>query len=369
MTCTNNTCECKPKEYHDFRTLSCLAQKTINETCYLDIMCQSGKYLECQNEQCECISSKPTWSPILDQCLGIGSYNDPCVTVNDCDGSKLLVCNSESVSCNCPLNVSENYCDCPKRSIGSEFYWDGKECIEASEFGGSCENSYMCKILTEFTVCNFENCSCLSFQYFNTENKKCEDKLNITQKCDQLDGIFIFLILNSYQIYYFKACRNDKNLICINKKCSCDETKQFWDTSEGICTDLLTYNTGDCKEDSECKSNLICRLSIANSCQCPINININKCDCKREKNDESYWSGFQCIPAKGYNRVCSNSSTSYECRTLTEGTECINGKNGFTCNCKSTQFYNFYSLKCENLINNTTTPCKQLGNNTIRNVI
>jgi hypothetical protein len=201
MICTHNTCECKPKEYHDFQTLSCLAQKSINEKCYLDKMCQSDKYLQCQNEKCECMSSKPTWSPNLDRCLGIGSYNDPCVTVNDCDGSKLLVCNSESVSCNCHRNVSENYCDCPKRSIGSEFYWDGKECIEASGFGESC------------------------------------------------------------------------NVL------------------------------------------------------------------------------------------------SYECKMLTEGTECINGINGFTCNCKSTQFFNFDYLKCENLINNTTTPCKQSGNNSIQNAI
>jgi hypothetical protein len=32
---------------------------------------------------------------------------------------------------------------------------------------------------------------------------------------------------------------------------------------------------------------------------------------------------LDCVPAIGYDRACSDSSANFECKTLTEGTECI----------------------------------------------
>ena len=149
---------------------------------------------------------------------------------------------------------------------------------------------------------------------------------------------------------------------CVDETCKCDEKWQFWDLLKGMCMDYLTYDAGDCKEDSHCEGNLVCRItSSVNSCECPLSVALNKCDCKREIGDEWFWGGSDCVPTTGYDRACLNSSTSYECKTLTEGTECIKVGNSFACKCPPTKYFNFDSFKCEDLIGNTTSPCKQSG--------
>jgi hypothetical protein len=103
-------------------------------------------------------------------------------------------------------------------------------------------------------------------------------------------------------------------------------------------------------------------------CQCLSNeyfdVHTNQCfkiltatDCERvsSKNVEMYWNDSYCVDAIAYNESCTNSSSSYMCRMLTEGTNC----DGLTtkCICDSSKYFNYQNKKCENIlsINGTCT--------------
>lgn len=74
---------------------------------------------------------------------------------------------------------------------------------------------------------------------------------------------------------------------------------------------------------------------------------IGSCDCIRKKGNENYWNGFSCTPAVRFNKPCSNSSTNYMCKTLTEGTICEESGSSVLCRCPQHEFFNETSLKCE----------------------
>lgn len=74
------------------------------------------------------------------------------------------------------------------------------------------------------------------------------------------------------------------------------------------------------------------------------------CDCKREIFNESYWNGSSCQPALKLNSSCTNTSTSYMCQQLTQGTLCndSNGNLVFTCQCPFLKYFDSTSNKCIN---------------------
>jgi hypothetical protein len=143
-------------------------------------------------------------------------------------------------------------------------------------------------------------------------------------------------------------------LKCIDETCKCDGKWQFWDLLKGMCMDYLTYDAGDCKEDSHCEGNLVCRItSSVNSCECPLSVALNKCDCKREIGDEWYWNEEkeECEEAESYLDPCDDS---FMCKILTEGTIC----DSEYCVCPSSQYYNLVNKKCEDKLD-VTKPCNQ----------
>ena len=227
----------------------------------------------------------------------MGTYNDTCTSALQCDQTQNLTCNI--ITNLNPYSLDAGKCDC-KRQVGDEWYWNvnATECEEAESYGEHCDDSFMCQILTEGTECDYSgSCSCPEFQYFNDRNKTCEEKLNRMQNCYQNNGIFSFLILFYFFLKkYLKACRDDFKLMCLNDTCTCDENRQFWDSSKGMCIDYLTYNTGECTNDSDCKGALVCKTNNDNSCECPEKVNISNCDCRREESDEWYWNVSECVP-------------------------------------------------------------------------
>jgi hypothetical protein len=332
MNCTNNgICQCGGNEYHNVSTLSCIAQKTYTESCAVDFNCRVDKYLECRDGSCQCISLFPFWSKRLDKCILPSTYSESCFDTTDCDTSKSLVCNDGSSNCKCPQNVLINACDCP-RNIGNEYYWNGTNCVIAREYSQTCYNAstnYMCKTLTEGTICSglsLFTCKCSTLQYYRISSKKCENKLSINGSCAQAD-----------------ACRSDLGLSCQTSSCNCDTKTQFWNGTR--CITYYTYNSGACSNDNACEGNLICRSS-GTSCNCPTSVNIGNCDCPRIIGNEYYWNGTNCVIARDYSQTCFNSSTNYMCKTLTESTLCI-GSSTFTCKCSPLFYYRTSSKKCE----------------------
>ena len=128
-----------------------------------------------------------------------------------------------------------------------------------------------------------------------------------------------------------------KCLKCSSSACLC-KANQHWD---GVhCSDTLSYNNGICLNDSQCASNLICRLND-NSCSCPTSVPIGYCDCPtRVYGIEYYWNGQTCVEASSYNQTCQNFN--YTCKIQTEQTQCDTVAG--VCNCGPYGLWNF--TKC-----------------------
>jgi hypothetical protein len=196
----------------------------------------------------------------------------------------------------------------------------------------------MCKTLTEGTICSGTttfNCKCPALQYYNNENKRCEDQKSNNISCSEQD-----------------ACRIDLGLSCINNICECDSTTQFW--NETTCINYFTYNTGVCLSDNECNENstgLICKI-IGRSCGCPEQVQDGGyCDCDdRYYGNEHYWNGSKCVKAGIYGDACNSS---YECQQLTLLLTCDNSTRKCICSKSS---YDNSTGKCIAPVTTTLTP-------------
>ena len=333
------TCQCGRNQFHDYSKLTCLPKKNHSEVCETPTSCREDKFLECRFGQCECIADKPMWSPNRDKCINPESYEGRCEYSSDCDPTKSLVCKKDlNENCKCPSELPVDKCDCIRKE-NDENYWNGFSCTPAAGFGKPCSNSltnYMCRTLTEGTICSESGesflCKCPESQFFNISSKKCEEQL--------MEGLTCYADDN---------CRGDLGLFCNISigQCKCDEAMQFnWTNIDNICVSYSLYNQ-PCTSNDTCTGSLYCRPSNSRtSCNCPLNVQINSCDCSRSINNEFYFNGADCVPAKAYNETCGSASKSYMCKTMTEGTVCTATGSTFTCQCPQFQYYNINSRKC-----------------------
>ena len=335
------TCQCPNLKYFNVLNKKCENQIEMNDPCSQIDSCRSDLGLECINGKCNCGPLKPLWDGF--ECVNTLTYNrGPCSSDNECNGN--LICQTNGASCNCPLSVTKSYCDCPIRSVGNEFYWNGFDCVPSNDFGESCTNkNYECKTLTQGTLCTGTpgtyKCSCPQFQYFDLLLNKCTDQLLEGEVCSQLD-----------------ACRNDLGLGCQEDVCVCVEPGQFWNDDE--CRDPYSYAEGPCWNNDQCSGNLICVYGEYTRCNCPINVD-HGCDCPRYYGEESYWNGFDCVPAKEFGEICSET---YECQTQTYfGTECVKDGNStvYRCKCPELYYWNIDYDMCSNQLNEGSS-CSQL---------
>ena len=190
------------------------------------------------------------------------------------------------------------------------------------------------------------------------KDNQCHAKINQNEKCDQDFQCFSPMICdevckcknqNDYhdatdqkctlKSSFGEACKNDlnchddKNLECKNRSCSCNSLNPQWSLSLDKCINPSGY-------DEICDSAKECDIGKFLKC------NSGKCGCWREYNNEYFWDGSLCIPAIEYNKPCIDLSSSFMCKTLTEGTKCL-GSNTFTCTCDSVQYYSLTNKKCE----------------------
>jgi hypothetical protein len=115
------------------------------------------------------------------------NYNLSCTHSVECNNFEGLHCQTTPNKCNCPSTSFIGMCDC-ERDLLNEFFWNGTQCTGASSHGEPCLNvgmDYMCKTLTEGTVCATNStsftCQCISSQYF--DGTKCIDKLSFNGTC------------------------------------------------------------------------------------------------------------------------------------------------------------------------------------------
>ena len=183
-------------------------------------------------------------------------------------------------------------------------------------------------------------CQCGTFQYYDELTSTCKAQMNYSKPCS-ID----------------LSCRVDKHLGCFAGKCQCISSYPMWSSGYDTCIVPLTY-TQTCYLTSDCdtSNDLVCNNGTYN-CSCPINLPTGKCDCLRTNNNEYFWNGSACSPALGYNQSCLDSSTSYMCQTLTQGTIC-SGSTSYYCSCPTKQYFNLIDGQCEYLLLNGD-PCTQ----------
>ena len=151
-------------------------------------------------------------------------------------------------------------------------------------------------------------------------------------------------------------CRVDFYLKCLNGHCQCTSSYPIWSFGYNTCIVPMTY-TGTCFVDSDCDAslNLVCNANGKSNCTCPKAPKASTCDCVRVFGNENYWDGSICKSVQDYNQFCINSSTSYMCKTITEGTYCQGITN--KCKCPTFYYYNNATSSCQKqLLINVTCP-------------
>lgn len=321
---TSFRCVCPQFQFYYTLNNTCQNQLLNNASCFLTSDCRVDLGLSCQSSKCLCDNSTQFWNGSA--CINYFTYADSCCFNYQC--KSILKCNSGAGTCNCPSALSANKCDC-YRAVGNEYYWNGIYCVPTVSFNQSCNNalaSYMCKTLTEGTICNGSSsftCVCPSLQFYYTINNTCQNQLLNNQAC----------LLTT-------DCWVDLGLKCQSGKCLCNNASQFWTGS--TCTNYYTYNNQTCTNASQCADILVCLLS-GTSCSCPTAVTVGKCDCpSRVNGSEYYWNGTKCVPAVAYGGNCTIGA-SYQCQTVTQNTYC--NASGI-CSCNSTAYYVTSWTKC-----------------------
>ena len=187
--------------------------------------------------------------------------------------------------------------------------------------------------------CTNATCQCDIYQYYDASNSSCKPQKNYSQSCTKN--------LN---------CRIDKHLECSGGRCNCVLPYLKWSASYVSCIIPATYSEA-CIVTSDCDTSKALICNSGTNCSCPSNLLSGKCDCpSRAIGAEYFWNGTNCVTAYRNGELCSNSSTSYMCQTLTQGTTC-SGPAPFKCQCSSLQYFNTNNNKCETLlsINGTCT--------------
>lgn len=222
-----------------------------------------------------------------------------------------------------------------KKSCSSSEYLDKDECKPKRHYLESCFSSSQCED-AQALLCVNATCNCLpSFRYYNIEVRKCTNKkqefeicsfsnecLNpmscISKKCQcNTNEYFDEINLNCAKKTLFnnscetsKTCDEALGLSCQNRRCKCQEAKQFWSINSNKCLDKYQYGKIGCMANDQCTSNLICNL-VENNCSCPLKSVPNMCDCERNKDISNYWNGEECVPA---GELLSSCKHDYECR-------------------------------------------------------
>lgn len=187
MICIGNLCQCDiykkfsnvymdciyyacPPTYY-LSANQCFNQSLVNTSCSLNENCREDLGLSCQNNLCQCDLSTQFWSATLMSCSDYLIYNQSCLSTTECRQDKGLICNPSSVSapCNCPVQSRAKMCDC-SRVNGSEYYWNGTDCIAALTYGNNCSYDYMCQTVTQNTKCNI-TCNCGSKGLLASNNR------------------------------------------------------------------------------------------------------------------------------------------------------------------------------------------------------
>ena len=159
-------CLCSSTQYFNYANNTCETLLSVYGICNQPDACDGALGLSCQNNQCQCNSTQ-FWN--VTSCINLFSYaGGVCSSDNQCQ--KSLVCLTSGASCSCPWSIVYGYCDCPSRLVGSEYYWNGTNCVIAASFNQSCSSAdYTCQYLTQNTYCNttIGLCSCNSTSVWN----------------------------------------------------------------------------------------------------------------------------------------------------------------------------------------------------------
>lgn len=143
MQCRSKKCQCESNEYFDEIKMNCVNKTLFNSPCETSKTCHEELGLMCQNNLCQCESTKKFWSINDTRCIDQYKYGQiGCKTNHQC--SVNLICNLNENNCSCPLISKRNMCDC-ERNENNYTYWNGESCVPAGENMSKCKNDYECR--------------------------------------------------------------------------------------------------------------------------------------------------------------------------------------------------------------------------------
>lgn len=226
--------------------------------------------------------------------------------LSECLDSELTFCSPSNFKCECPS--------------GQYFNTNDQKCMKQVAEFGQCFASMAGICISPMTCAQDQKCMCDNDEFFENSTSQCIQKFSYEFECDK-----------------DHECAQSKGLTCQNNLCLCNSPTYTWSWSQNECK--LTYSAVGCTDDDDCNKdeNLFCRLNEEN---CYKTIKGFFCDCMREKDNEYYWNGQECVKARSYGGLCSNNC---ECQTLTQLTFCNNSH----CQCSSDLEGDFLDNECK----------------------
>jgi hypothetical protein len=243
-------CRCNQSQYFNFINNKCENLLELNEIC---LQIDSCKFGECRNTmRCECLPQQ-IFNPGTHECEYV---NVPCKQSTETTLTRektSIVTTTNTIS---TTNLKSN----STTDIILE------NTVLTSTYLNIFETTITSKIPTVVLTTITVNTKCGLGKYFNNKDQKCQDQLLGGKKCVQPD-----------------ACRSDLGLSCQSEECKCPVI-QYW--NDKGCVPLLLHNEGECREDSNCKGDLICKTSGGSN---------KYCDCPVRKGIELKWNGTNCV--------------------------------------------------------------------------
>jgi hypothetical protein len=344
LKCISNKCTCLSNQYY---SKGCQQKKTYNEKCNRLNECDEDKSLKCQNGFCQCSITK-YWNENLVACNDRKTYGEVCKNDNCLSETQILSC-------------IDGFCQCE-----STRFWTQKMCHLKRNQDQICYGNNECDD-TQALLCRNGKCNCDSiWEYYDTNTRKCQRKLNESQACVETKQCLGHLQCSSGEcscgsFIYFEPfnftcitqvsvnescqkdiqCRMDLGLTCQSNKCQCNAGKQVWFNNTIGCVDYFNYSSVGCARNSHCQpgKSLICNLNpTSNQCNCPLTSIISMCDCNRVNGNEFYWNGSKCVSAKAEFSSCIFSHECLKPMTCNSTSK--------TCLCPFTQYYNSATYSC-----------------------
>ncbi|CAF1140747.1 unnamed protein product [Adineta steineri] len=214
-------CLCPEQTFWDTNFRKCLTVRNINATCSINQQCDTSKGLICQqNSICQC-PSNTYYSGT--NCTTFLLFGDSCLTTSTplCNTELGLICDPGTQICICPVST----------------YWSNARCESVSTYSSYCDRNtscntqvgLFCRLPGSYPACDcplqskLYTCDCNQGQAWVVGTG-----MNSTSSCMNQGTSYNNCTSNS-------QCSQTLNLVCISGICDCNVPLWFWSQTSNKC--------------------------------------------------------------------------------------------------------------------------------------